>query len=172
VAAEWQLSARLCICCLALVVRWQKAVSWVDGLGEHLFILGNLSTRRGLIGAEGVWADSDILDLGRDSAFFGTPAAQLHAAMWMMARSPLMYGGELPITDATTLNLVTNKLALMINSHSSPDLRVAYRGNCSCVPKSGFACHPRNSAGTLSCHSAATQLPLSCHSAATRLPLN
>ena len=43
-----------------------------------LFVLGNLSTRN-LLGAEGSFADSDILDLGHDSAFFGPPAAQLHA---------------------------------------------------------------------------------------------
>lgn len=55
-------------------------VSWVDGLGEHLFVLGNLSTRK-LLGVNNSFADSDILDLGHDSAFFGKPAAQLHASM-------------------------------------------------------------------------------------------
>ncbi len=39
-----------------------------------------------------------------------------------MAKSPLMYGGQLPITDNVTLNLVTNELALLINSHSANDL--------------------------------------------------
>jgi hypothetical protein len=72
-----------------------EPVSWVDGLGEHLFVLGNLSTRQ-LVGVNNSFADSDILDLGHDSAFFGTPAAQLHASMWMMAKSPLMYGGTPP----------------------------------------------------------------------------
>ena len=125
-------------------------VSWVDGLGEHLFVLGNLSTRN-LLGVDGAFADSDILDLGHDSAFFGTPAAQLHASMWMMAKSPLMYGGQLPITDATTLDLVTNKLALLVNSHSSSDMQVDYKGDCSCRPKSGFACHPHNTPGAAPC---------------------
>ena len=53
-----------------------------------------------------------------------------------------MYGGQLPITDKVTLNLVTNKLALLINSHSSNDLQVAYQGDCSCR-KNGYACHPQ-----------------------------
>jgi hypothetical protein len=127
-----------------------RPVNWVDGLGEHLFVLGNLSTRN-LIGANKVYADSDILDLGPDSAFFNTPAAQLHSTMWMMSKSPLMYGGQLPIADANTLNLVTNKLALLINSHSSSDMAVSYQGNCSCRPKSGYACHPRNSPGAAPC---------------------
>ena len=113
-------------------------------------MLGNLSTRN-LLGANDSFADSDILDLGPDSAFFGTPTAQLHAAMWMMARSPLMYGGQLPITDDATLNLVTNKLALLINAHSSSDMQVDYRGDCSCRPKSGFACHPHNTPGSAPC---------------------
>jgi len=127
-----------------------EPVSWVDGLGEHLFVLGNLSTRN-LVGVKNSYADSDILDLGRDSAFFGTPAAQLHAAMWMMSKSPLMFGGQLPITDATTLNLVTNSLALLINAYSANDMQVIYQGNCSCRPKSGFACHPYNAPDTAPC---------------------
>lgn len=68
-----------------------------------------------------------------------------------MAKSPLMYGGQLPITDKVTLNLVTNELALLINSHSSNDMQVAYQGDCSCRQKSGFACHPRNPPGATPC---------------------
>jgi hypothetical protein len=123
---------------------------WVDGLGEHLFVLGNLSTRN-LVGSNKAYADSDILDLGPDSLFFNTPTAQLHASMWMMAKSPLMYGGQLPIEDATTLNLVTNPLALLINSHSSSNMLVKYQGNCSCRPKSGYACKPHNTEGEAPC---------------------
>ena len=37
--------------------------SWVDGLSEHLFVLGNLSTRH-LLGVNNSYANSDILDLG------------------------------------------------------------------------------------------------------------
>ena len=46
--------------------------------------------------------------------------------MWMMAKSPLMYGGQLPIENAETLNLVTNKLALQINSRSGGEMRVEH----------------------------------------------
>jgi hypothetical protein len=90
--------------------------------------------------------DLDMMDLGRDSPFFGTPAAQLHATIWMMAQSPLMYAGDLPITDPATLNFVTNPLALMINAHSS-GLQVAYEGDCRCaVPRvRGNACKLLNS---------------------------
>eukprot|EP01047_Picozoa_sp_COSAG01_P054391 COSAG01_NODE_5939_length_3941_cov_35.353462_3_plen_65_part_00 len=57
----------------------RATAGWIDGLGEHVFVVGNLSTR-GLIGANQSFPDLDILDLGADSAFYGTPAAQLHAS--------------------------------------------------------------------------------------------
>ena len=80
----------------------------------------------------------------RLAEFQGTPAAQLHATIWAMARSPLMFGGKLPIEDATTLNLVTNKDALVVNEHST-GLRVSYAGDCRCSMKGrkhGNACRP------------------------------
>jgi hypothetical protein len=57
-------------------------------LGEHAFVIGNLSSFNGksLIGAANTWPDLDMLDLGRHSQYFGTPTAQLHATMWMMAQ--------------------------------------------------------------------------------------
>lgn len=92
------------------------------------------------------------MDLGRDSAFFGKSAAQLHAVVWMMARSPLFYGGDLPITDDTTVNLVTNKVALLINAYSS-GLQVDYEGDCSChaAATAGNACKPFNNPATEPC---------------------
>jgi len=128
-----------------------RPLGWIDGLGEHVFTLGNLSSTargagRGLIGVNNTWPDSDIIDLGRDSAFYNTPAAELHASIWMMARSPLMYGGNLPIQDNYTLNLISNQLALMVNEHSD-DLRVSYAGDCRCTLKGkqhGHACKPIN----------------------------
>jgi len=128
-----------------------RPLQWIDGLGEHLFTIGNLSSSatgpgRKVIGMNHTWPDSDILDLGKDSAFYGTPAQELHASMWMMARSPLMYGGNLPIQDNYTLNLIANPVALMVNEHSQ-SLRVAYQGDCRCTLKGkqhGHACKPIN----------------------------
>eukprot|EP01047_Picozoa_sp_COSAG01_P054392 COSAG01_NODE_5939_length_3941_cov_35.353462_4_plen_143_part_00 len=65
-----------------------------------------------------------------------------------------MFGGQLPIRDATTLNLVTNPLALLINGRSDNDLRVAYEGDCSCSLKGnphGYACRPLNVRGAPPC---------------------
>ena len=122
-----------------------RPLSWIDGLGEHAFVVSNLSAAfPGIIGANGTWPDLDLLDLGEYSGYYGTPAAQLHASMWMIARSPLMYGGKLPIDDATTLNLVTNADALLVNERSS-GLRSSYAGDCRCTLKGrqhGHACRP------------------------------
>ena len=101
-----------------------------------------------------VWLqpDLDMMDLGSDSPFHGTPAAKLHAAIWMMMRSPLMFAGKLP-ADEQTLNLVANPLALDINSHAGP-LQVSYQGDCSCTPdpqQSQFACRPINAVGAEPC---------------------
>ena len=126
-------------------------------LSEHAFVVGNMSDTamgrgKGLIGPNaGVWADQDMIDLGSDSDFFGTPAAQLHATMWMMGQSPLMYAGDLP-TDPSTMNLLTNPLALMINEHSS-GLQVAYQGDCACnnLKKHGNMCRLLNDPATPPC---------------------
>eukprot|EP00041_Stephanoeca_diplocostata_P034027 m.1140774 g.1140774 ORF g.1140774 m.1140774 type:complete len:312 (+) comp24448_c3_seq5:834-1769(+) len=112
----------------------------VNELGQHVFVVGNISQ---YIGVNNTWPDLDMMDLGSNSKYYKTPAAKLHAAIWIMARSPLMFAGVLP-TDDETLNLVTNPLALQINQHSS-NLRVHYEGNCSCSarPNAAHECTPQ-----------------------------
>jgi hypothetical protein len=93
-----------------------------------------------------------MMDLGSDSPLHGTPAAKLHAAIWMMMRSPLMFAGKLP-ADEQTLNLIANPLALDINTHAGA-LQVSYQGDCSCTPdpqQSQFACRPINAMGAKPC---------------------
>lgn len=128
--------------------------AWIDGLGEHVFVVGNLSSAYpGIFGANNTWPDLDIVDLGAYSAYHNTPAAQLHAAIWMMARSPLMFGGKMPIDDSTTLNLVTNQDALLINELSA-GLKVSYSGDCRCSLKgatNGHACRPNAPKGAEPC---------------------
>jgi hypothetical protein len=51
-----------------------------------------------------------------------------------------MFAGALPITDKGTLDILTNKLALMINDHSH-NLQAAYQGDCRCTIRKGF---PKN----------------------------
>ena len=97
------------------------------GLAEHAFVSANLSKVQGV---KNTWADLDMMDLGVDSPWHGTPTARLHATIWMMARSPLMFAGQLP-ASAETLNLIANPLALDIHAHSS-GMTASYQGDCSC----------------------------------------
>jgi hypothetical protein len=73
----------------------------------------------------GAWPDADMLPLGRickrgpkmperDSQL--TPAeAKVMLTLWCLFRSPLMIGGHLPETDATTISLLTNPEVLAVN---------------------------------------------------------
>ena len=38
-----------------------RPLDWIDGLGEHVFVVGNM-TRDGLLGANHTWPDLDIMD--------------------------------------------------------------------------------------------------------------
>lgn len=74
------------------------------------------------------WPDADMLPLGRiQLRGFPEPARtsrltpdeiRTHMSLWMIFRSPLMIGGELPTMDAATLAYFTNNEAIAINQHS------------------------------------------------------
>ena len=76
----------------------------------------------------GGWADADMLPLGRigiraergvDRASRLTPDEQRTLlTLWVMGRSPLMFGGDLPSTEPALLELLTNPGVLRILSHS------------------------------------------------------
>ncbi|MGO8817735.1 MAG: glycoside hydrolase family 27 protein, partial [Terriglobia bacterium] len=73
----------------------------------------------------GNWPDADMLPLGRigirgevgnDRRTRFTPDEQrTHITLWCIARSPLMFGGDLPSNDPTTLALITNEEVLAAN---------------------------------------------------------
>ena len=45
--------------------------------------------------------------------------------LWSMAKSPLMYGGDVRKLDDTTFNLITNPTLLEINSFSSNNMEAS-----------------------------------------------
>ena len=76
---------------------------------------------------QGHWPDLDMLQLGRigtrcvrgprQTRF--TPDEQLtHMTLWCIARSPLMFGGDLTQNDAWTKSLITNDEVLAVNQQS------------------------------------------------------
>ncbi|MBP1664884.1 MAG: hypothetical protein H6Q19_2024, partial [Bacteroidetes bacterium] len=78
---------------------------------------------------EGAWLDGDMLPLGhlairaergndRNTAF--TPDEQYTLmTLWCIARSPLIFGGDLPTSDDFTIKLITNKEVLAVNKKST-----------------------------------------------------
>ena len=82
----------------------------------------------------GHWPDADMLPMGRvgirgevgearNTTFTYDEQITL-MSLWCIFRSPLMFGGDLPQTDATTLSLITNKEALELNQHSKNNQQV------------------------------------------------
>jgi alpha-galactosidase len=82
----------------------------------------------------GAWPDADMLPLGRigiraehgperDSRLTWTEQRTL-MTLWCIARSPLMFGGDLPTTDERTLSLLTNAEVLAILSESRHNRQV------------------------------------------------
>jgi hypothetical protein len=77
------------------------------------------------VGRPGAWPDADMLPLGRlglraergearNTNF--TPVEQRTLmSLWSIAQSPLMFGGDLPQNDASTLALITNDEVLAVD---------------------------------------------------------
>ena len=78
---------------------------------------------------EGHWPDADMLPLGSigvrflnikpRQTVFTRDEQTLLMSLWCIARSPLMFGGNLPQNDAFTLSLLNNDEVLAVNQRSS-----------------------------------------------------
>lgn len=87
----------------------------------------------------GHWPDADILALGRigtratigkDRSTNFTRDEQITLmTLWCIARSPLMFGGDLPSNDEFTLSLLTNDEVLAVNQKSSGNKQLFNREN-------------------------------------------
>jgi alpha-galactosidase len=72
----------------------------------------------------GAWPDADMipfgtLDMGQRQTRFTHDEEVILMTLWSIARSPLMYGGDLTKTDDATLALLTNDEVLAVNQHST-----------------------------------------------------
>jgi len=84
----------------------------------------------------GGWPDADMLPLGHigiraergdDRASLLTHDEQYTLmSMWSIFRSPLMFGGDIPSSDAFTIEILTNPEVLAVNQHSENG-RESYR---------------------------------------------
>jgi len=86
----------------------------------------------------GAWPDADMLPLGRigiraergtdrDSRLTGDEQRTL-MTLWCMARSPLMFGGDLPRSDPRTVQLLTNDAVLGVLKASANNREVLREG--------------------------------------------
>ena len=83
----------------------------------------------------GAWADADMLPLGRigiraelgeDRESRLTPAEQQTLlTLWVMSRSPLMMGGDLPTSSPATIELLTRSAVLDVLTESSGNRELA-----------------------------------------------
>jgi len=85
------------------------------------------------------WPDADMLPLGRlrirgykdpERKTNFTPTEQrTHLTLWVIFRSPLMMGGDLPTLDTATLEMLTNPEILAVDQHSTHNHELFTRGN-------------------------------------------
>lgn len=111
---------------------WDK---WEDV--EYHFNISRDVAASYLVGAEGLngksWPDLDMLPLGwltdpgsnegphRESNL-KLEEQRTQITLWSMAKSPLMFGGDLRYIDETTFNLITNPTILEINHFSQNNM--------------------------------------------------
>jgi len=103
---------------------WHSDQPFPQGLGDQFANVAKWA----LQGQSGHWPDADMLALGylgphpgwgepRKTRFTHDEQRTL-VSLWVIARSPLMVGGELPSADAWTEALLTNREVIAVDQHS------------------------------------------------------
>ncbi|KAH7681574.1 Glycoside hydrolase family 27 protein [Dioscorea alata] len=115
---------------------WDK---WED-VAAH-FDVSRTFAAANKIGAEGLngrsWPDLDMLPLGwltdpsvqqgpHRKCYLTLDEQRTQMTLWSMAKSPLMFGGDLRHLDGSTFNLITNPTLLEINHYSSNNMEFPY----------------------------------------------
>ncbi|OEL33034.1 hypothetical protein BAE44_0005946 [Dichanthelium oligosanthes] len=113
--------------------------NWND-VSSHFYTSSSFAAAK-KIGATGLrgrsWPDLDMLPFGwlTDPSVNQGPHRKCNLtldeqktqmALWSMARSPLMYGGDLRLLDDSTLSIITNPTLLKINHHSKNNMEFRY----------------------------------------------
>jgi hypothetical protein len=90
-------------------------------------------------GKSGNWPDADMIPLGRigiraergddRKSLLTQDEQQTLMTLWTIARSPLMFGGDLPSNDQWTLSLLTNSEAIAVNQKALRSRQLFARDN-------------------------------------------
>ncbi|MCA9266073.1 MAG: NPCBM/NEW2 domain-containing protein [Planctomycetales bacterium] len=82
---------------------------------------------------EGAWPDADMLPFGfiefGRSTQFTQDEQRLCMTLWCLARSPLIFGGDMTKLDQFTLELLTNREVITVNQTSSHGHQLARDGD-------------------------------------------
>ena len=83
--------------------------------------------------AKGAWPDADmlpfgIIEMGRPTNFT-KDEQRLCMSLWCIARSPLIFGGDMTKLDEFTLNLLTNPEVLAVNQKSTNNRQQSREGD-------------------------------------------
>jgi alpha-galactosidase len=116
---------------------WHSKVEYPQGLGDQFPRVAAWAP----LTQPGHWPDADMLPLGYlgPSPGWGSarqtrlsPAEQrTMVTLWSIFRSPLMMGGDLPHTDASTTRLLTNDEVLAVDQHSTGNRAVIHTATVS-----------------------------------------
>ncbi|KAM7464678.1 hypothetical protein LguiA_032799 [Lonicera macranthoides] len=113
--------------------------TWGD-VALHFNVTRDFSTAN-MIGAEGLlgksWPDLDMLPLGwltdpgsnegpHRNSNLNLDEKRTQMTLWSMAKSPLMFGGDMRNLDETTFNIITNPTLLEINHFSSNNMEFPF----------------------------------------------
>ncbi|KAK6922302.1 Glycoside hydrolase, family 27 [Dillenia turbinata] len=113
--------------------------SWGD-VASHFDVTRDFSVAN-MIGASGLkgksWPDLDMLPLGwltdpgsnegpHRKCNLNLDEQKTQMTLWSIAKSPLMFGGDVRALDDSTYNLITNPIILEINSFSSNNKEFPY----------------------------------------------
>ncbi|KAM7269004.1 hypothetical protein ACFE04_024501 [Oxalis oulophora] len=112
---------------------WADVVSHFDVSRD--FATANMIGSRGLQGNS--WPDLDMLPLGwltdpgsndgpHRASNLNQDEQRTQMTLWAMAKSPLMFGGDVRNLDDNTYNLITNPTLLEINSFSYNNVEFSY----------------------------------------------
>ncbi|XP_048136781.1 uncharacterized protein LOC115751348 isoform X3 [Rhodamnia argentea] len=119
--------------------------TWAD-VAAHFDVARDFAAAK-MIGSGGLlgtsWPDLDMLPLGyltdpgsnegpHRRCRLNLKEQRTQITLWSMAKSPLMFGGDLRNIDDTTFSLITNPTLLEINSYSANNVEFPYvRGSSS-----------------------------------------
>ena len=112
---------------------WHNEAAYPQGLGDQFARVAYWNHTR----LPGHWPDADMLPLGelRPAPGWGKPRTsrltadeqQTMLTLWAIARSPLMIGGNLPLSSPALTTLLTNPEVIEVDQHSSENTAAVQR---------------------------------------------